>query len=240
MVASGLKVPLDEGSTPGGADMLNRLLASQERLLANLHETGGKARSANSSGATGKASSLPTANLMFMTEEERKEQVRMNKRISQCAVEKDLQGAKNTLQELETRGWANAHTYATAVNALCRCGDWSGAEAALARGEAAKIFGKRASIASGVIARTAMIRGYCECARDLSKAEALLRAMEQEESVVGRPNARTANTFLRGRDNIKTLFLGVLSRLSHGFSVHTAGVLGQTSHRQMMFSCRRT
>ena len=43
-----------------------------------------------------------------------------------------------------------------------------------------------------------MLRGYVECARDLSKAGRLLQRMEKEKQVEARPNVRTANTFLRG------------------------------------------
>lgn len=43
-----------------------------------------------------------------------------------------------------------------------------------------------------------MLRGYVECARDISKARKLLERMEKQKLVEARPNVRTANTFLRG------------------------------------------
>eukprot|EP00929_Paragymnodinium_shiwhaense_P034623 TRINITY_DN1880_c0_g3_i1.p1 TRINITY_DN1880_c0_g3~~TRINITY_DN1880_c0_g3_i1.p1 ORF type:complete len:904 (+),score=277.86 TRINITY_DN1880_c0_g3_i1:130-2841(+) len=128
----------------------------------------------------------------------REERVAMNRQIGEYAQVRDLRGARKTLAELEQRGWANGHTYAAAVNALCRCGDWQGAFAALKRAENATLFRKGAGIVSGLISRTAMLRGLCEGARDLGRAQALLERMEREKEVGARPNARTANTFLRG------------------------------------------
>eukprot|EP00931_Biecheleriopsis_adriatica_P108913 TRINITY_DN8317_c0_g2_i2.p1 TRINITY_DN8317_c0_g2~~TRINITY_DN8317_c0_g2_i2.p1 ORF type:complete len:746 (+),score=211.67 TRINITY_DN8317_c0_g2_i2:70-2307(+) len=128
----------------------------------------------------------------------REELVALNRRIASLAQARDLQGIRATLQELEGKQWANGHTYAAAVNALCRCGDWKGAEAALGRAEKAGLFRRGAGASSGLITRTSMIRGYVECARDLGKAKALLERMESLALMAARPNVRTANTFLRG------------------------------------------
>uniref|UniRef100_A0A7S1RIE9 tRNA (guanine(46)-N(7))-methyltransferase n=1 Tax=Alexandrium catenella TaxID=2925 RepID=A0A7S1RIE9_ALECA len=122
----------------------------------------------------------------------------MNRRFAELAQVRDLKGTREVLGELERRGWANPHSYAAAVHGLCRCGDWREAEAALGRAEAKRLFRIGSGIASGVIARTSMLRGYCECARDLSKARKLLARMERDTTKVARPNTRTANTFLRG------------------------------------------
>eukprot|EP00927_Polykrikos_kofoidii_P036917 TRINITY_DN31120_c0_g1_i1.p1 TRINITY_DN31120_c0_g1~~TRINITY_DN31120_c0_g1_i1.p1 ORF type:complete len:1040 (+),score=199.50 TRINITY_DN31120_c0_g1_i1:79-3120(+) len=144
----------------------------------------------------------------------------LNKQIADRGKVRDLQGVRATLADLEKRGWANGHTYAAAVNALCRCGDWKSAYVALRRAEAATLFRKGAGAVSGVIARTAMMRGLCESARQLGRAKALLERMEKQELVTARPNVRTANTFLRG-----CLLLGavgeaeeLLGRMEHEWS----------------------
>eukprot|EP00928_Gymnodinium_smaydae_P047557 TRINITY_DN3174_c0_g1_i1.p1 TRINITY_DN3174_c0_g1~~TRINITY_DN3174_c0_g1_i1.p1 ORF type:complete len:905 (+),score=270.73 TRINITY_DN3174_c0_g1_i1:73-2787(+) len=128
----------------------------------------------------------------------REERVALNRKIAEHGQVKNLAGTRAVLADLEERGWANGHTYANAVNALCRCGDWQGAFAALKRAEGASLLKRGAGLTSGVIARTAMLRGFCEGARDLGRAKALLERMERMELVEARPNTRTANTFLRG------------------------------------------
>eukprot|EP00439_Symbiodinium_sp_Y106_P037081 s6563_g4.t1 len=128
----------------------------------------------------------------------REELVRLNREIASHAQLRDLPAVHTTLGDLEEKGWANGHTYAAAVHALCRCGDWQSAEAALGRAEEAGLFRRGAGAASGLITRTSMLRGYVECARDLGKARVLLERMEKEKCLAGRPNVRTANTFLRG------------------------------------------
>ncbi|CAE7884819.1 age-1 [Symbiodinium sp. KB8] len=128
----------------------------------------------------------------------REELVRLNREIASHAQLRDLPAVHATLRNLEEKGWANGHTYAAAVHALCRCGDWQSAEAALGRAEEAGLFRRGAGAASGLITRTSMLRGYVECARDLGKARSLLERMEKEKCLAGRPNVRTANTFLRG------------------------------------------
>ncbi|CAJ1417417.1 unnamed protein product, partial [Effrenium voratum] len=127
----------------------------------------------------------------------REELVALNRQIAAHAQVRDLAAVRSTLSELEGKKWANGHTYAAAVHALCRCGDWQGAEAALSRAEKFGLFKRGTGAASGLITRTSMLRGYVECARDLGKARALLERMEKEKAA-GRPNVRTANTFLRG------------------------------------------
>lgn len=128
----------------------------------------------------------------------REELVALNRRLGEYASARDLSGARKVLADLESRRWANGHTYAAAINALCRCGDWKGAEAALERAESAGLYRRGTGAASGVIARTSMLRGYCEVARDIGKARQLFTKMEKEKRVDCRPNTRSANTFLRG------------------------------------------
>ena len=118
----------------------------------------------------------------------REELVALNRQIAAHAQARDLAAVRSTLAELEGKKWA----YAAAVHALCRCGDWQGAEAALSRAEKFGLFKRGAGAASGLITRTSMLRGYVECARDLGKARALLERMEKEKAA-GRPNVRTAN-----------------------------------------------
>lgn len=149
--------------------------------------------------ATEKKARMPGGLWLAPAEEvNREERVAMNRKIADCAQARDLRGARATLADLEKRGWANGHTYTAAINALCRCGDWQGALRALKRAEGATLFRKGAGITSGLIARTAMLRGLCEGARDVGRARALLERMEKQEDVEARPNVRTANTFLRG------------------------------------------
>jgi len=128
----------------------------------------------------------------------REELVAKNRKFSQLAQAHDLVGTRQVLAELEDKGWANCYTYAAAVNALCRCSDWRGAEEALKRAEKKRIFKFGVGAGSGVIARTSMLRGYLENARNLPKARELLSRMEGEQNPMARPNTRTANTFLRG------------------------------------------
>ena len=84
----------------------------------------------------------------------REELVALNRQIASHAQARDLAAARSVLQTLESKGWANGHTYAAAVHALCRCGDWRSAEEALARAEKAGLFNRGAGAASGLITRT--------------------------------------------------------------------------------------
>ena len=77
----------------------------------------------------------------------------MNRRIAAHAQAKDLAATRSVLETLEAKGWANGHTYAAAVHALCRCGDWRSAEDALKRAEKAGHFKRGAGCASGLITR---------------------------------------------------------------------------------------
>lgn len=77
----------------------------------------------------------------------------MNRRIAAHAQAKDLAATRSVLETLEAKGWANGHTYAAAVHALCRCGDWRSAEEALKRAEKAGHFKRGAGCASGLITR---------------------------------------------------------------------------------------
>ena len=83
----------------------------------------------------------------------REELVAMNRRIAAHAQAKDLAATRSVLETLEAKGWANGHTYAAAVHALCRCGDWRSAEEALKRAEKAGHFKRGAGCASGLITR---------------------------------------------------------------------------------------
>ena len=70
----------------------------------------------------------------------REELVALNRQIAAHAQAKDLAAAQAVLADLEARGWANGHSYAAAVHALCRCKDWQAAEQALLRAEKKGLF----------------------------------------------------------------------------------------------------
>ncbi|CAE8622101.1 unnamed protein product, partial [Polarella glacialis] len=157
----------------------------------------GKAKGRDGKGKDGKGKDSKGKGHWFETVD-REQLVALNRKIASHAQVKDLAACRKVLEELEGKGWANGHTYAAAVNALCRCGDWRGAEAALERATTAGLFRRGAGAASGVITRTSMLRGYVDCARDLGRARSLLERMEADKVVAARPNVRTANTYLRG------------------------------------------
>ena len=70
----------------------------------------------------------------------REELVALNRQIASYAQAKDLSKAQEVFKDLEARGWANGHSYAAAVHALCRCKDWQKAEEALLRAEKKGLF----------------------------------------------------------------------------------------------------
>lgn len=207
--------PDDMGKAGVSDGLIHKLMATKQRLLAGNAEAAraGAARAepgawmaanaeknarkkGDGKGKTGKKGKDGKESQFVPVV--REELVALNRQIASHAQARDLAAARSVLQTLESKGWANGHTYAAAVHALCRCGDWRSAEEALARAEKAGLFNRGAGAASGLITRTSMIRGYVECARDLGKARELLERMEKEKVLASKPNVRTANTFLRG------------------------------------------
>ena len=111
----------------------------------------------------------------------REELVALNRQIASHAQARDLAATRSTLATLESKGWANGHTYAAAVHALCRCGDWRSAEEALDRAEKAGLFNRGAGAASGLITRAlglslflevqGVLLRFCQC-QDPQKTKA--------------------------------------------------------------------
>lgn len=113
---------------------------------------------------------------------------RMNLAISLHAKRKELSEAMAVFEEAVSKGWANTHSYAGAINCNIRCGDL---------GKARSLFESLKSkkgLKADVVHYTTMMKGYCEIG-DMASAAQLLEDMKIRRVEA---NVRTMNTFLRG------------------------------------------
>ena len=114
---------------------------------------------------------------------------KLNRELAVHANRKELQQSMALFDEAISKGWANAHTYAAAINCNVRCGNLVQATRLLER---LKKHGR--GIKADVIHYTTVLKGHCERG-DMQAASAILHDM-----VIRRvsPNVRTVNTYLRG------------------------------------------
>jgi len=113
----------------------------------------------------------------------------INKEIAVHAARKELAQAMLLFEDAHIKGWANAHTYAGAINCNVRCGQLPAALRLLDR---LRKHGK--GIKADVIHYTTILKGYCELG-DMSAATQVLHDMHLRRVM---PNVRTINTYLRG------------------------------------------
>lgn len=102
---------------------------------------------------------------------------------------KELAQAMVLFEDAHSKGWANAHTYAAAINCNVRCGQLPAAIRLLER---LRKHGK--GIKADVIHYTTILKGYCELG-DMAAAAQVLQDMHIRRVM---PNVRTVNTYLRG------------------------------------------
>jgi pentatricopeptide repeat protein len=114
---------------------------------------------------------------------------KLNRELAGHAMRKELKQGMALFDEAMSKGWANSHTYAAAINCNVRCGNMKHAARLL---EKLKSHGK--GIKADVIHYTTVMKGYCEQG-DMSSAQNVLNDMCLRRVV---PNVRTVNTFLRG------------------------------------------
>ena len=113
---------------------------------------------------------------------------RLNSSIALHAKRKELSEAMSVFNDVVSKGWANTHTYAGAINCSVRCGDLD-----KARGLFDTMRTKK-GLKADVVHYTTMMKGYCEVG-DMSNAAQLLEDMKIRRVEA---NVRTMNTFLRG------------------------------------------
>ena len=113
---------------------------------------------------------------------------RINLAISQHAKRKELTEAMAVFQDAVSKGCANTHTYAGAINCNIRCGDLEKARSLFDNLKSKK------GLKADVVHYTTMMKGYCEIG-DMSSATQLLEEMKIRRIDA---NIRTMNTYLRG------------------------------------------
>ncbi len=114
---------------------------------------------------------------------------KLNKDLAVHAARKELQQGMTLFEEACRKGWANAHTYAAAINCNVRCGQMKQAVQLLER---MKKHGR--GVKADVIHYTTVLKGYCE-EGNMTAALAVLQDMQLRRVS---PNVRTINTYLRG------------------------------------------
>ena len=113
----------------------------------------------------------------------------LNNLIATHAKRKELSEAIKHFEDAVSKGWANAHTYAGAINCSIRCGNMAQAKLLFSR---LKAHGR--GVKADVVHYTNMMKGYCEEGA-MTEAFTLLEEMKIRRVD---PNIRTINTLLRG------------------------------------------
>lgn len=114
--------------------------------------------------------------------------VSVNNEITKHARRKELYQAMKLYDNAYSQGYANSHTFSSAINANVRCGNIEGAEKVFEQMKSTK------GIKLDVISCTTLMKGYCS-EGNITNSLKLLKDMDNRNLL---PNVRTINTFLRG------------------------------------------
>jgi len=114
--------------------------------------------------------------------------VSTNNEITKHARRKELYQAMKLYENVYSQGYANSHTFSSAINANVRCGNIEGAEKVFEQMKSTK------GIKLDVISCTTLMKGYCS-EGNITNSLKLFKDMDNRNLL---PNVRTINTFLRG------------------------------------------
>ena len=114
--------------------------------------------------------------------------VSINNEITKHARRKELYQATKLYDNVFAQGYANSHTFSSAINANVRCGNIEGAEKVFEQMKSTK------GIKLDVISCTTLMKGYCS-EGNITNSLKLFKDMDNRNLL---PNVRTINTFLRG------------------------------------------